>query len=122
MKKIEATSVEAILASAPPEAEVITPAVKDKTGQLELVKFLSDYQEHDSGVIATALYGKATAGTRGKMRELIEDINQATLEGKGQAFVYHTQHGKYQLKKAATVEVAEEMNKAEYKDPARKQK
>jgi hypothetical protein len=123
MKKTEsATSVEAIMASAPASAEQVVPAVKNAAGQLDLVKFLSDFEEHASGIMAMALYGRATPGTRDKMRDLIRDINQAALEGKGAAFVYHTRHGWYQLKKVVSVERAAELDKQEYKDPVQNKK
>lgn len=117
-------NIDKLIAQAPAEASVVETS-KVAVGDPDvLIEALKDFKEHDSGALAEILFGKKSSGSRGKLRELRESVNQAVLEGKKPfpaLMVINTQHGKFALKVAKDQATAEAMDKGEYKNPVRKQ-
>lgn len=113
-----------LLQQAPPEASTVE-TVKKVGNPDPLFEAMKDFNEHDSGALAETIFGKKSSSSRGKLRDLIEGINQSVLEGKTPfpaLMVINTQHGKFQLKVAKDQAAADEMDRAEYKNPVRKLK
>lgn len=120
------TLAQILIAQAPPEALIASAQKVDEAGVEKIYDALKDFAPHDSGKIAEIVYGgEANSRSRGKMRKLIQDMNQKVLEGKGEfpaLFVFCPEHGKYQLKLAENAGAAETFDREQFhpKKPVKK--